>query len=206
MDSKEWHDKFSEVIDENLMSIQERTEKLTGADLGLILSILEEYSKDPEKNAGRCEHALNLAGKLLNVKYETEELPWFDIHNMVQSRKMSFRRDSDHQTMDSEQVDISSLEDPKASHTREFQDALREILDVIESEEAEKLRENNPYGDPDVNLDAFSRGLSRQAGFLYGSTEIPDNLSRMRLSISVGEYFRNLQEDEKRWIVYRISE
>lgn len=210
MDSEEWFNEFSDLIDGTVQSIQEDTDRVTGADVGLVLEIIEDYLDDPDENIGRDVRAVRMAQEILDLKYNTEDLSWFDIYEIVveMNSRVGRYRDVEGENLEAEVEDFYNVEDPKSGHTSEFQESVQRLFEAVESETAETLRNTDPYPKDEEceSFNHFNHGISTKVGFMYGSVEIPNNLSRMRASSDIVEYVKDLSEDDLKWVIRTLKE
>lgn len=210
MESEEWFDKFSELVDGTVQSIQEDTDKVTGADVGLVLSIIDDYLDDPSGNAGRDLRAVRMAQDVLDLKYNTRDLSWFDLYELVveMNSRVGRYREVEGEDLEGSSEDFYSLEEPMSGHTSEFQTTVQRLFEAVESEKAEELKSTDPYPKEDEaeSFSHFKHGISTKVGFMYGSVEIPNNLSRMEASNKLMNHVKDLSEDDLKWLVRTLKE
>jgi hypothetical protein len=210
MDTDEWYDLCSELIDGTIQSIDDETRKVTGADIGLILNIAEDYLDKPEENISRDIRALEFTKAILDAKYNIEDLSWFDLYEVVV--ELNSDVDCRHNTADNSNIDykledIYDLENAKSSHTREFQKSAQKLFEAVSSNKADRLQEESPYDDLETaDFNHLKQSLRTKSGFSYGSVEIPNNASRMKVATNLTEYIKDLDEDDFRWIITTMRE
>lgn len=210
MESEEWFKKFSGLVDTTLQSIQEDTDKVTRADIGLVLSIIDDYLDDPDKNAGRDLRAVRMAQDILDLKYNIEDLSWFDLYELVVEMNSELKpyRDVDGEDLDGSSEDFYRLDKPMSDHTSEFQTTVERLFEAIESREAQELKSNDPYSDENESKSFchFKYGISTKVGSMYGSVEMPNNVSRMEASTKLMDHVKDLSEDDLRWLMRTLKE
>lgn len=205
MDSEKWFNEFSDLVDGTIQSIEQDTDRVTGADIGLVLEIAEDYLDDPSENIGRNLRAVRMAQEILDLKYNTDELSWFDIYETVveMNSKVGRIRNIEGKNLEADLDDLYNVENPKSQHTSEFQQSVQRLFESINSETAEELKSTYPYS-KEHEVESFSHfhyAVRREVGSMYGTVEIPNNLSRMRASTHIVEYVEDLSDEDLKWVV-----
>lgn len=206
MEEEDWYSECSELLDGAVDSILEKQEKSTPADVGLVMRILEDYIESDGDNIGRNVRAIEVAKEILNHKYNADDLSWFDIYSTVMECNSSFKgtNNGGESNINSELNEIFKSDNIESSHTREFEDITQRLFETLDSEKAEELQ-NNPPKDLE-GFNHLSQSVGTKVGFLYGSVEIPNNLSRMKIAGDLTERWKDLNGDDYRWIMRTISE
>jgi hypothetical protein len=210
MREDEWFDLCSELIDGTVRSIQNDTNKVTEADIGLVLSIAGDYLDNPEENLSRDIRALEFTQAILDAKYNIEDLSWFDLYESVVELNSKVGRrveNVNNSGLDYQLEDLYNQKKAGSSHTREFQEVANRLFEAISSKKAEKLQKSDPYDDLDADdFDNFRQAVRTKSGFRYGNVEIPNNASRMRAASKFTEYTKDLGDDDLRWMITTLRE
>lgn len=208
MEQKEWFDRFSNLIDGTVESLHDDKENITGADIGLILRITEDYLDNPEENVGRDLRALELSRTVLDIKYNIDDISWFDIYEIVVELNSEPGRshNSGGEELEASLEDIYNQLESESEHGEEFNECVMRLFEAVTSEEAEVLQDSDPYNSDSGEFDHFEYGISTKVGFEMGSVEIPNNAQRMMASNKVLEHVRDLDDEDLQWMVRRMRD
>lgn len=213
MDENEWNNRFDRLLNSCLDAISESREQSTPADTGLVLYVLSDYFDDDEDTTERDARTLEIAAKILEYKHSTSNLPWFDVYCCVimsphMDATLQGKNDQSktHDDAETEHIRKRIREQEKTrTHTAEFAETTTRLLEALTSEEAETIRETNPYlATEDDEYDWFSHKLQSRSGFVAGAVEIPNNASRMKAVDIIREMTDGLSERDFSWMIFQL--
>jgi len=190
MEQKEWFNRFDMLIDETIESLYKETDNITGADIGLILQITEDYLENPDEHTGRDLRTLELSRSVLDISYNVEDISWFDLYEIIVEPNSEVGRRSYSDGEKELDDDLSQLYIKKefdSKHAEEFDYCTRRLFESITSEEADKLQNSTPYDDSETDeFDHFKYGVRNRVGFNsyrlsprpQGATQVEDRVAQ----------------------------
>lgn len=202
MDDKEWFETYTELFDPAVEYILDDFQKATEADLGLVLAVFEDYLESDGDNIDREIALLEIATEMLNIKYTIEDISWFDLYDMHQSVTMKYKtEETDVDPKEERELQYATESNIHSRHSKELSEAVEKMYELVNSEECEKLRDNE-----ESPFDSFlAKNFSTRKGFVMGSVEIPNNASRMEAVSRLSDLWEQAQGEDS-WVMYHIAD
>lgn len=212
--SQEWYSRYNELLDSCLNLFEDSFDYATPADTGLVLTVVEDFLSDSD-TADRDVRTLEMASRILNYKHTTSELPWFDIHSSLVISASTMSPDNPHNNSESDASIDKSLDSIKrrltrreveSPHTDEFVKTISHLLDSLQSEEAEWLKNTDPYPRGDEgDFSYFAYAVSLTSDSQYGSVEVPNNASRMKGVSIATDLGSELDDRDYSWMIRTLG-
>lgn len=188
-------DEFQKSLEVSINKLSRDNERCTPADLGLILRVFDDILRNEEVSRGI--ETLDNATLILKCLDEVDELTWFDVYDSIIMMNARFEsRSDDEKDVSSDLSDIFSKFSGDSETPREYEmkQSILSIAEVVSSnvldkEDTEELR------------NSAGRTMDIRSGFLYGSVEMPNNLSRMELVDRLGDISEDMCQEDYGWMI-----
>lgn len=208
MDKNEWYDKYNSLIKQTIDNLFENTDNITGADVGLILRVVEDYIDRPDKNLDRCVKTIEIAKLVLDLKYEVDNISWFDIYDIIQvfysEVDCPYDLEDDN---DRKKREIYNINNGSSEHAWEFTDCVRKLFECATEEDAKELINTAPYDDSPEEFCHFKQAIKNTSNRAFGSVEVPNNGDRLNVSTTLsGEFQKINSKDDFHHICLVISD
>lgn len=127
--SDDWHNEFSELIDGTIDSILSRNDKVTSCDVGLLLTLLQDYIEE-EGHIDKYVHTIRVAQEILEVKEDVDDISWFDIYDIFVSVQFRIDSPATSSEVDYDESDLYTPDDTKTAHSRQFREATISLFEA----------------------------------------------------------------------------
>lgn len=205
MEYKEWFQETNNLLNYVIDKLPDSIDKVTPADVGLILHVYHDHLKDKEKNLERDIETLKLAEQILESKYRHENISWFDIYDCILEPRTKIKKEKQktNKKPPDKIEDIFTNTQHKNLHQKGFHTSCNEIFDILSSEKAEELKTDQP--EDFKKVDQFACSVSNRSDIMYGLVEIPNNKECMNLCVDFSKSGYNLSELDYEWMINSIK-
>lgn len=196
-------EKIDNLLDELTDKYIEDTNYLTKADIQLLLDVTQDYIKN--ENVKRDTQLIKISEFILNIKHNNDKISWFDIYDIVINPSLEYNsQNTSPETKENIETDdynaIFQRNNIESVHTREFHDTTEKMFEFINSDQIDKIKDENT-----LNFDILNHTINLKKGLIYDNIEDRNHELEVQISKTINSLFDDLSCDDQIWVKKKLE-